>query len=390
MSPAACLRSNSMYLEHFDLSTYPFADVPDPLWYVPHKVAESAYADMVYSIMRDDAVVVLEGETGSGKTLLLQRLVQDLDDSNDVHFVSFSALSFEQVLAYIVDGFDASSDGGELVANVRAIKAYLDEVHAQGKRSLLLIDDAHMLDEYTLNQLILLTNYVIQGDRPLTLVLAGEFSAVGGVPAGAQARTRFQSCLGRLNEDDIALYIQSRWRIAGGQNDLAYDANGIRAAYEHCHGNVRRFGQIVDAALSVAAATQSQSISADIVVRALARFGGEAVLSSLAPLPAKTQVSAGVPLLEVIDGSGQRSAEIALESGVYSIGRAEDCDVQLASSHVSRYHARIEMDSGAATLVDLGSVNRAIVNGVPVSSHALVNGDEIQLGEYTLRFVNAA
>jgi len=48
------------------------------------------------------------------------------------------------------------------------------------------------------------------------------------------------------------------------------------------------------------------------------------------------------------------------------------------------------MDAGSATLIDLGSVNRAIVNGVPVSSHALVNGDEIQLGEFTLRFVNAA
>jgi len=191
-----------MYLEHFDLSTYPFADVPDPVWYVPHRVAESVYADMVYSIMRDDAVVVVEGETGSGKTLLLQRLMQELDDSNDVHFISFSALSFEQVLAYIVDGFDASSDGGELVANVRAIKAYLDEINAQGKRSLLLIDDAHLLDEYTLNQLILLTNYVIQGERPLTLVLAGDFSTAGGQPAILQSRTRFQSCLSCLSEED--------------------------------------------------------------------------------------------------------------------------------------------------------------------------------------------
>ena len=231
---------------------------------------------------------------------------------------------------------------------------------------------------------------MIQGDRPLTLVLAGEFSAVGGVPAVVQARTRFQSCLGSLSEEDIALYIQSRWRIAGGENDLSYDASGMRAAYGHCQGNVRRFGQIVDAALSIAVATQSHSLSADIVIRALSRFGGETVLSSLAPLPARAKVTAGTPLLEVIDGSGQQSAEIALESGVYSIGRAEDCDVQLASSHVSRYHARIEMSSGVATLIDLGSVNRAIVNGVPVSSHALVNGDEIQLGEYTLRFVNAA
>lgn len=379
-----------MYLEHFDLSTYPFADVPDPVWYVPHRVAESVYADMVYSIMRDDAVVVVEGETGSGKTLLLQRLMQELDDSNDVHFISFSALSFEQVLAYIVDGFDASSDGGELVANVRAIKAYLDEINAQGKRSLLLIDDAHLLDEYTLNQLILLTNYVIQGERPLTLVLAGDFSTAGGQPAILQSRTRFQSCLSCLSEEDISLYIQSRWRIAGGQAELTYDASGVKAAYEHCQGNVRRFGQIMDAALSVAAATQSKSLSADSVVRALSRFGGEAISPGVAPLPQRPAVTSGVPLLEVIDGSGQQSAEIALESGVYSIGRAEDCDVQLASSHVSRYHARIEMDAGSATLIDLGSVNRAIVNGVPVSSHALVNGDEIQLGEFTLRFVNAA
>lgn len=379
-----------MYLEHFDLSTYPFADVPDPLWYVPHRVAESAYADMVYSIMREDALVVLDGDTGCGKTMLLQRLMQELDDSNDVHFVSFSALSFDQVLAYVVDGFDASSDGGELVSNVLAIKAYLEEVHAQGKRSLLIIDDAHMLEERAIEQLVLLTNYVIQGTRPLTLVLAGDFSSSGELAEGIVARTRFQSRLDGLHEDDIELYIKRRWQVAGGNSELSYDESVIRAAYRHCAGNVRRFGQIVDAALSVAVASQSSGLSADVVVRALARFGGEPVPASQAPLPMRKEPVAGQPMLEIIDGSGQQSAEISLQNGVYSIGRAEDCDVQLASSHVSRYHARIEMEAGAATLIDLGSVNRAIVNGVPVSSHALIDGDEIQLGEYTLRFVTAA
>jgi len=379
-----------MYLEHFELSTYPFADVPDPLWYVPHSVAESAYADMVYSIMREDALVVLDGDTGCGKTLLLQRLMQDLDDSNDVHFVSFSALSFEQVLAYVVDGFDASSDGGELVSNVLAIKAYLDEVHAQGKRSLLLIDDAHLLEHRAVQQLILLTNYVIQGTRPLTLVLSGDFASSDALSDEILARTRFQSRLNGMLEEDISMYVQKRWQVAGGKTELEYDAGALRSAYRHCEGNVRRFGQIVDAALSVSVASQSKGLSADVVVRALARFGGEPVPFSQAPLPKKKQPIAGQPVLEIIDGSGQLSAEVALEDGVYSIGRADDCDVQLASSHVSRYHARIEMESGAATLIDLGSVNRAIVNGVPVSSHALIDGDEIQLGEYTLRFVNAA
>ncbi len=379
-----------MYLEHFDLSTYPFADVPDPLWYVPHREAESVYADLVYSIMREDAVVVLDGDAGSGKTLLLQRLMQELDDSNDTHFVSFSALSFEQVLAYVVDGFDASSDGGELVSNVLAIRAYLDEVNAQGKRSLLLIDDAHLLDERSLQQLILLTNYVIQGVRPLTLVLAGDFSSIGGLPDSVQARTRFQSKLSGLSEEDISLYIKTRWRVAGSQTELVYDDSAVRVAFRHCDGNARKFGQIIDACLSVAAASQAEDLSADIIVRALARFGGEPVPETQAPLRVTRHAVSGKPSLEVIDGSGQQSAEIALDNGVYSIGRADDCDVQLASSHVSRYHARIEMDSGSATLIDLGSVNRAIVNGVAVSSHSLVDGDEIQLGEYTLRFVDAA
>lgn len=379
-----------MYLEQFELSTYPFADVPDPLWYVAHRSAENAYADLVYAIRREDALVVLDGEAGCGKTLLLQRLMRELDDSNDVHFVSFSSLSFEQILSYIVDGFDASADGRELVANVRAIKAHLEEVHAQGKRSLLFIDDAQLLDQQALSQLVLLTNTVVQGDRPLTLVLAGDFSLVGGLPDVLAARARFQRPLTGLEAEDVDLYVQGRWRTAGGETALEYDASALRAVLAHCRGNVRRFGQVIDGALSVAASTQSRELTADIVVRALARFGGEPVHANIAPLPQKVEPVAGQPLLEIIDGAGLRSAEIALANGVYSIGRAEDCDVQLASSHVSRYHARIEMDSGAATLIDLGSVNRAIVNGVPVSSHALVDGDEIQLGEFTLRYVDAA
>lgn len=379
-----------MYLDHFNLSTYPFADIPDPLWYTPHRLAESAYSEMVYSIMREDAVVVLDGGSGCGKTMLLQRLMQDLDDSNDVHFISFSALSFEQVLAYVVDGFDASPDDGELVSHVLAIRAYLDEVHAQGKRSLLLIDDANLLDERALEQLILLSNTVIQGSRPLTLVFSGDFNTGSGLPAVLRARTRFHSILEKIAVDDIELYLTTRWRIAGGNKALEYDLNAVKAAYNHCDGNIRRFGQILDAALTVAVATQSSSLTADVVVRALSRFGGEEVPASQAPVVLPKVPELRTPLLEVIDGAGQQREEIALENGVYSIGRADDCDVQLASSHVSRYHARIEMGSGAATLIDLGSVNRAIVNGVPVSSHSLVNGDEIQLGEYILRYVNAA
>lgn len=379
-----------MYLEHFDLSTYPFADVPDPTWYVAHSIAESAYADMAYSIMREDALVVLDGDPGCGKTLLLQRLMRQLDETNDVHFVSFSALSFEQVLAYIVDGFDASSDGGDLVSNVLAIRAYLDEVHAQGKRSLLLIDDAHLLDERVLQQLALLTNYMVQGSRPLTLVLAGDFSLSGGLPGSLQAKLRFQSRLDGLAEDDISLYIQSRWRLAGGNGVLPYDFDAICTAHQHCGYNVRRFGQVVDAALSVAAASQSKDLNADVLARALSRFGGAAVLETQAPLVSKLVATSGKPILEIIDGTGQQTAKVVLEGDVYSIGRADDCDVQLASTHVSRYHARIEMRAGAATLIDLGSVNRATVNGVPVSSHPLVDGDEIQLGEYTLRYVSAA
>ncbi len=379
-----------MYIEHFNLSTYPFADVPDPLWYVPHRIAEGAYADLAYSIMREDALVVLDGESGCGKTMLLGRLMQELDDSNDVHFVSFSALTFEQVLAYIVDGFDASSDGGELVSNVLAIKAYLDEVHAQGKRSLLIIDDAHLLDERTLQQLVLLTNYVIQGVRPLTLVLAGDFQSVGGVPAAVQCRTRFTSRIDGLMEEDVSLYVQTRWRVSGADQELACEDAAMQTAFRHCKGNVRRFGQIVDAALSVTATAQSNCLTTDSVERALARFGGSAVPASAPPERVISENSSADPVLKIIDGAGKQSAEIRLENGVYSIGRADDCDVQLASSHVSRYHARIEMEAGSATLIDLGSVNRAIVNGVPVSSHALVSGDEIQLGEYTLRYINAA
>jgi|GEM_PF-3399685 len=380
-----------MYLEHFKLATYPFADVPDPHWYVPHSAAESAYADMVYSIMREDALISLDGGSGCGKTMLLNRLVQELDDSNEVHFVSFSALTFEQILAYVVDRFDASaSDGGELVSNVQAVQAYLREIHAQGKRSVLLVDDAHLIDTQCLQQLVLLSNYVVQGVHPMTLVLAGDFSSAGGVPAFVQDRTRFDSVLTGLKEKDVVQYCNSRWDTAGASTGLKADESALQAAHSLSKSNVRRFGQMMDAALSVAGLSRADGISRAVMIRALARFGGEPAPADVDPIPLAKEVApelTGTGLM-ISDGSGKPEQSVPLAEGSYSIGRADDCDIQLTSSHVSRYHARVEIAGNKATLIDLGSVNKAIVNGVPVSSHQLVNGDEIQLGEFVLRFIS--
>ncbi len=68
------------------------------------------------------------------------------------------------------------------------------------------------------------------------------------------------------------------------------------------------------------------------------------------------------------------------------IGRLPECDVRVEDTQVSRRHAEVRPDADGYVLVDLGSLNGTLVNGVPVTEHPLVDGDEIKLGAAIIRF----
>ena len=93
-----------MYLHDFNLKAPPFADIPDPVWYVPYDSAERAFGSLCVALQQSDPVVVLNGPHGHGKTQLLRRLAYELDRSNVLNFIGYSGFETEQLLRAVAAG----------------------------------------------------------------------------------------------------------------------------------------------------------------------------------------------------------------------------------------------------------------------------------------------
>ena len=393
-----------MYLQEFQLKAPPFADIPDSVWYVPHSGAESAFAAVCVALQQSDPVVVLNGVHGVGKTQLLRRLAFELDRTNILNFIGFSSFDSDQVLVSIAQGFDISVEGDGTAAVVASIGHFLHDCVAQDQRAILVIDDAHLASDAVLENIALLSNHISGGVRPLSIVLSGCFNQNRPLPAGIQARMRFRAELAPLVRDECDMYIQTRWHIAGSNQALDIDPDAIDAAHAFSEGVPRALGWALDSALTVSAAQREGRISAKSMGRALAILRGETppagkMPADAGPYPTPPEMPSaqkdsvvtpivGAPSRLVITNASGESAEIDLALGEYTIGRAPECDIQLESSHISRQHARLEVTRDTISLVDLGGVNKALVNGDVIDRQVVAVGDRIQLGEFVLQIEN--
>lgn len=387
----------TMYLNEFQLKTPPFADIPDPVWYVPYDAAERAFGSLCLALQQSDPVIVLNGPHGSGKTQLLRRLAYELDRSNVVNFIGYAGLDTEQLLCVVASGFDIAWEGGGVASVITAIGHFLTDCVAQDQRAILVIDDAHLASDEVLESAALLANHVSSGARPMSIVISGCFTAQRPLPVGLDARTRFRAELAPLALDECEMYIQTRWRIAGASRQLDIDKPAVEAAMAFSGGLPRALGWALDSALSVCAAQREGRISAKSMNRALAVLRGESPVAGVVPAdaasfpepPETDPQSSATPLrngrgrLVITNGAGERT-EIDLSIGNYSIGRSPECDIKLDSNHISRKHACLEVSCDSVSLVDLGGVNKALVNGDVIDRQLISVGDHIQLGEFVL------
>ncbi|MEM9603910.1 MAG: FHA domain-containing protein [Pseudomonadota bacterium] len=391
-----------MYLQDFQLKAPPFADIPDPVWYVPYNAAERAFASLCVALQQSDPVIILNGPHGIGKTQLLRRLSFELDRSNVLNFIGYAGYSADELLLAVADGFDIAREREGTAALVSAIGHFLHDCVAQDQRAVLVLDDAHLAPPELLEHVVLLSNHVSSGVRPLTAVVSGSFDAARPLPTSLRARARFQAELGGITEDECEMYIQTRWHIAGASEPLDVDKEAVSAAMAFSGGVPRALGWALDSALSVSAAQREGRVSAKTMQRALAVLRGEPPVDGALPADAAqfptppdkpvastvTPITGGRGRLVIANRAGER-AEIDLALGDYSIGRSPECDIQLESSHISRQHARLEVRRDSIALVDLGGVNKPQVNGDVIDRHVLSVGDRIQLGEFALHLEDA-
>jgi general secretion pathway protein A len=269
-----------MYKEFFSLTRNPFDLTPDPTCFVPTRRHNEALAALYYAIRWHKGIVVMTGEVGTGKTLVLRCLLRLLKESRDIAYAYLfnSKLTETEFLHYVMSdfGFPASSKNkSELLLELRH---FLVSRGSRKQTTVLIVDEAHHLSEDLLEEIRLLSNLERTDDKLLQIVLVGqpELDEVLDSPQLRQLKQRIalRAELASLALDETKEYITRRLQIAGApeKQDPIFPADTIEAVYRYSGGLPRVINTICENGLITAYATSSHIVTPAIVEEVAKQF----------------------------------------------------------------------------------------------------------------------
>ncbi len=230
-----------MYLEYFGLREFPFSLTPDTQFFFEYGHYRDAYNTLLVALRSGEGFIKVSGEVGTGKTLLCRRLLTTLDDDFYTAYIPNPLLSpaaLNLALAEELNLHLARNVGQH--RTLKEITARLMQLAGEGRRVVLLIDEAQAMPEETLEALRLLTNLETEKRKLLQVVLFGqpELDARLNRPSIRQLRQRitFSYKLQPIDRAGMDAYLNHRLHIAGSANQLAFTPKGTELLYRYSRG----------------------------------------------------------------------------------------------------------------------------------------------------------
>ena len=214
-----------MYYDYFGLREAPFSIAPNPEYLYMSDRHREALAHLLYGIRSDGGFILLTGEVGTGKTTVCRCLLAQIPEEVDIAFVLNPKLTAAELLATACDdlGIDYPDDPS-IKQLVDALNAYLLAAHQQGRRTVLIIDEAQNLSSDVLEQLRLLTNLETNQRKLLQIILLGQPELLDML-AKPELRQLSQRVTARFHLDaltrpEVHEYIHHRLSVAGARSNF--------------------------------------------------------------------------------------------------------------------------------------------------------------------------
>src|SRR5271169_1907885 len=213
-----------MYSEFYGLATRPFQLTPDARFFFESTVHRQAMAYLVYGLHHAEGVIIITGEVGAGKTILVDNLLATINESSFVTAkIVTSQLRGDDLLHLVAAGFGIAKEGLTKGALLQRISDFVIAQHRGRRRALLIVDEAQNLSFAALEELRMLSNIVIDKTMALQSFLLGQpqFRATLGSPRLEQLRQRVTAAyhLGPLSEAETRAYVEHRLRRADWKGD---------------------------------------------------------------------------------------------------------------------------------------------------------------------------
>jgi general secretion pathway protein A len=299
-----------MYASYFGLKDNPFSITPDPSYLYLSSVHQEALAHLLYGTGENGGFVQLTGEVGTGKTTLIRTLLEQRIDNLDVALCLNPKLTVNEFVASICDELHIEYPRGSTTLKplIDALNAHLLQTHAQGRRTVLIIDEAQNLSYEVLEQIRLLTNLETHRHKLLRIILVGQ-PELQRLLERQDLRQLAQRITARyhlvpLSGKDTVAYIKHRLNVGGGRGDL-FNRRALRLAHHLSSGIPRLINIVCDRALLGAYVRGLERVDASTLRHAAQEalqgpHRGRRGFSRLMALPAGLLMLAATVLMSVI------------------------------------------------------------------------------------------
>ncbi len=378
-----------MYLESFGLKEHPFRLSPDPRFLFLSKQHARARAYMESTVWFSDGFVVVTGEIGAGKTTLLELFLSELDDTVMVARIHQTQITTVQFLQSLLVQFGIRPFNMRKAELLDTLSSHLREVLAEGRRVVIVIDEAQNLDTTVLEEIRMLSDIGPGAGRVVSIILAGqpELNSTLDSPALEQLaqRTRLRFHLKALTEAETGEYIQHRLEVAGAEREI-FDPEGFPLVYRYTGGVPRLINTLCDTAMLVAFGEEKDTVGTDEVREAVRELQWTDFASRTNRLRTGTNFGSETIARLMISTSGEEPREYPLTQGRFVLGRTADNDIQLDSRFVSRHHAQLTVSARSAVIEDLNSTNGIYFGGKRIKRRPLKDGDTFVVGDHELLY----
>ena len=276
----------ALYLEHFGLSEPPFRITPHTEFFFEGAERGAMLEALSYAVVHDEGIVKVSGEVGSGKTMLCRMLMERLPEEVESIYLATPSLARDEILHAIGDDLELRLPQRRTVA-LRELQEHLIRLYAAGRRVVILIDEAHVMPEDTLEQVRLLSNLESNRHKLLQIVLFGqpELDATLAKPTLRQLRDRITHGfrMRPLAAPEVARYLSFRMRAAGYRGPELFAPRATARIARASAGLTRRINILADKALLAAYTDNTHAVRVRHVKAAVA----DSEFAALAPRAAR-------------------------------------------------------------------------------------------------------
>jgi general secretion pathway protein A len=268
-----------MYETFYGLREPPFSLTPDPKFLFMTPDQREALAYLKYGVHGRKGILVLSGEVGVGKTMIVRTLLSQLDESVSSALVMNAMLTFSQLVRMALLDFGVVFDGRGKVDLLIALQEYLLETHHRGRNALIVVDEAQNLSPSSLEEFRLLSNLETSTQKLLQIVLVGqpELKQTLNSYELRQLRQRIPGIceLRPLAPEGVGEYIEHRLRVASGRAvGQLFEREAIAAIAAQTRGVPRLINALCDRALLIAYVNDQRRVQIAQVREAIAEIEG--------------------------------------------------------------------------------------------------------------------